>query len=140
MMDAVEFRELLKACGWTARHVAMMAGAPVQRGSDWASGVRPVPPEVVAWLRRVVALLRAEAPPVLARRSGGRPPGGSYVLEMLRWVGRPVTVRELCDAAPGFGREVKATVLRELLDRQVAGGRAVRSQTSPVTYALPTQK
>jgi len=139
-MDAAEFRDLVKACGWTPRWVALMAGAPPQRGADWSGGVRPVPPEVEAWLRRVSEVLRAEAPPALRRRSGGRPVGSSYVLEMLRWAGRPMTVREMCDLAPQFGRDPRPLVLRELLDRQVAGGRAVRSSGRPITYSLPDAK
>lgn len=66
------------------------------------------------------------------------------MLEMLRWAGRPMSVREMCDLAPQFGREVAAITMRQNLERLAATGQVVKLESGPVrgiwiTYALPTQ-
>lgn len=138
---AADLRELLLGCGWSVRQVALRVGASEASGARWLAGVEPVPAEVMAWLRAVASALEAVPPPQLSapRRSPGRPRGGSYVLEMLRWAGRPMSVREMCDLAPQFGREVEAITMRQNLERLAATGQVVKLEGSPITYASPTQ-
>ena len=139
---AAEFGDLLKACGWSAREVARRAGVLEATGYGWRNGSEVVPDDVLAWMRDVAsAIRRLPAPrPVRLSRPVGRPRGDSYVLEMLRWFGRPVSVREMCEAAPQYGRQAGWTTMQQYLERLVATRRVVRLPGRPITYALPGQK
>jgi hypothetical protein len=59
---------------------------------------------------------------------------------MLRWAGRPMSVREMCDLAPQFGREVALITMRQSLERLSATGQALKLEGSPITYAMVGQK
>lgn len=136
---AADLRGLLLDCGWSARWVAVRVGASEGAGARWLAGVDPVPAVVIAWLRAVVVALEVVPCPLLSapRRSPGRPRGGSYVLEVLRWGGGgPASVREVCDFSRQFGREVALITMRQNLERLAATGQLVRLDGSPVRYAL----
>ena len=143
-----ELKGLLLTCGWSVRQVARRVGASEAAGARWLAGVEPVPAEVVAWLRAVAGMLEDLPPCQLpaVRRPRGRPRGGSYVLEILRWAGRPLSVREMCALAPAFGREVAAITMRQNLERLSVAGQVLKIDGmlkldgSPITYALPGQK
>jgi len=140
--DAAELKRLLLSCGWSVRQVALRVGASEAAGARWVAGAEAVPPEVLAWLRAVASALEAAPPPQLPtlRRPRGRPRGGSYVLEMLRWAGRPMSVREMCNLAPQFGREVLSMTMRQNLERLSATGQAVKLEGDLITYSLPDAK
>ena len=70
----------------------------------------------------------------------GRPRGDNYVLEMLRWSGRPMSVRELCDLAPQFGRQAGWPTMQQYVERLLVTQQVVRLPGRPITYALPGQK
>lgn len=137
---AAEFGDLLKACGWSAREVSRRVMEP--RGYGWRNGSEVVPEDVLAWLRDVAsAVRRLPAPqPVRVSRPVGRPRGGNYVLEMLRWSGRPMSVRELCDLAPQFGRQAGWPTMQQYVERLLVTQQVVRLPGRPITYAVVRQK
>jgi hypothetical protein len=59
---------------------------------------------------------------------------------MLRWAGRPMSVREMCDLAPQFGREVAPITMRQSLERLASTGQAVKLEGGLITYSLPDAK
>ena len=139
---AAEFGDLLKACGWSAREVSRRVGVMEPRGYGWRNGSEVVPEDVLAWLRDVAsAVRRLPAPqPVKLSRPVGRPRGDNYVLEMLRWSGRPMSVRELCDLAPQFGRQAGWPTMQQYVERLLVTQQAVRLPGRPITYAVVGQK
>ena len=139
---AAELKALLLSCGWSVRQVALRVGASEAAGARWVAGAEAPPPELMSWLRAVASALEGvPAPPLPAvRRARGRPRGGSYVLEILRWIGPPASVREMCEAAQHFSREVATITMRQNLERLVVTGQVLKLDGSPITYALPGQK
>ena len=139
-MGPGELLEVLGACGWHVRRLIDVLGVPKAEAYAWAYGKREVPREVAAWLRMSREAIEGCPPPVLKleRKKRGRPPGQSYVLELLRLAGGPATIQELCELAPHAGRTGDPKVIWQILTKLVGRGQVERIAGVPVRYEIRT--
>ncbi len=66
-MTPTRLRECLQALHWSQRGLAEVLAYSEGTVRGWARGVRPVPPEVAAWLEALAAAHQAHPAPQIQR-------------------------------------------------------------------------
>lgn len=61
--DAEEFDDLCRRAGWSGREVARRLSITDKTVRQWSSCARPMPPQVLPWLRRIVHTMEAQGLP-----------------------------------------------------------------------------